>query len=300
MDPAEALARLGGVADTATLLRLTTPGLLRGALVAGRIGRIRRGVLVLPGAEQALVAAARVGGLASHLSAAQLHGWEVAFAPTHPWVTVPRSRVVRDRRGTQLFWAPLEGEPGPFTSPLRTVIDCGRRLAFGPALAVADSALRHRAVDLDDLQVAAARVRGKGAAAVREVAGAADGRAANPFESMLRSHAIRAGLDVVAQHPVSLTGIVVHPDLVDVRRHLALEADSWEFHTGREAHERDCWRYTSLVLAGWTVLRFTWRQVMHDPDWVRACLRHAASNSSGGQTRLDLPRSTVYGRVCPP
>jgi hypothetical protein len=220
MDPVEALERLGGVAGTATLLGLTTPGLLRGALVSGRIRRICRGVLVLPGAEQAVVSAARLGGVVSHLSAAQLHGWEVAFSPTHPWVTVPRNREVHDRRGTQLFWASLDGEPGPVTTPLRTVVDCGRRLAFGPALAVADSALRHRAVDVDELQVAAAGVRGMGAAAVREVAQAADRRAANPFESMLRAHAIRSGLDVVPQHPVPLPGLVVHPDLVDVGRRL--------------------------------------------------------------------------------
>jgi very-short-patch-repair endonuclease len=117
---------------------------------------------------------------------------------------------------------------------------------------------------------------------------------------MLRGHAIRAGLGVVPQHPVSLPSMVVHPDLVDVGRRLALEADSWEFHTGREAHERDCWRYTSLVLAGWTVLRFTWRQVMHDPDWVRVCLRFVAENNTGGQTPWNQPGSTVYGRVCPP
>ncbi len=46
----------------------------------------------------------------------------------------------------------------------------------------------------------------------------------------------------------------------------ALEADSWEFHTGKDAHGRDCWRYTVLVCGGWVVLRFTWRQVMFEPD----------------------------------
>ena len=65
---------------------------------------------------------------------------------------------------------------------------------------------------------------------------------------------------------------MVHPDVVDSRRRVVLEVDSWEFHTGRDAHARDCRRYTLLVVHGWTVLRFTWRQVMHDADFVRRCL----------------------------
>jgi very-short-patch-repair endonuclease len=64
----------------------------------------------------------------------------------------------------------------------------------------------------------------------------------------------------------------VHPDIVDRERRVVLEADSWEFHSGRDAFARDCRRYTLLVVRGWTVLRFTWRQVMHDPDFVRWCL----------------------------
>ena len=51
-----------------------------------------------------------------------------------------------------------------------------------------------------------------------------------------------------------------------------LEADSWQCHTGKDAHARDCRRYTLLVVHGGTVLRFTWRQAMHDADFVRRCL----------------------------
>jgi len=60
--------------------------------------------------------------------------------------------------------------------------------------------------------------------------------------------------------------------VVDCGRWLVLEADSWEFHSGRDAYARDCRRYTLLVVHGWTVLRFTWRQVMYDSDFVRWCL----------------------------
>jgi very-short-patch-repair endonuclease len=159
------------------------------------------------------------------------------------------------------------------TSPVRTVIDCARRLEFGPALAVADSALRHGDVMPMELLDAAAAVRGKGAARARRVAGHASGLAANPFESMLRAIAVEAGLSVRPQVGIPLgEDEVVHPDIVDRERRVVLETDSWEFHSGRDAFARDCRRYTLLVVRGWTVLRFTWRQVMHDPDFVRWCL----------------------------
>lgn len=132
--------------------------------------------------------------------------------------------------------------------------------------------MRRGAVELDELRAAAEQVRGKGAAQARSVARHASPLSTNPFESMLRAAAIEAGLDVAPQVPITIGGVVVHPDVVDRQRRVVLEADSWEFHTSREAHARDCWRYTMLVVLGWRVLRFTWRQVMHDPDYVRACL----------------------------
>ena len=90
---------------------------------------------------------------------------------------------------------------------------------------------------------------------------------------MLRAIAIEVGLSVRPQVGIGLgPGEVVHPDVVDRGRRVVLEADSWEFHAGREAHARDCRRYTVLVVHGWTVLRFTWRQVMHEADFVRWCL----------------------------
>lgn len=281
MDPVAALERLGGVGSRAALLRMTTRRRLRRAVKAGQVRRVRRGDYALAAADRALVKARQLGGVASHLSAAQLHGWEVAFPSTNPWVTVPRNRAVQGRRNCHLFWADLDGETGDITSAARTVLDCARRLPFGPALAVADSALRHLDVSPERLVKEADEVRGKGAAAARRVAAAASPRAANPFESVLRALAIEAGLDVEPQHPVVVADTLIHPDLVDRRRRLVLEADSWEFHTGKEAFERDCWRYNALVLDGWTVLRFTWRQVMLDPDYVLACLLQLATGPSG-------------------
>ena len=275
MDPREALAQLGGVASTAELLAHTTRREVRGAVGRREVRRLTRGQYALPDADLARKRAAQLNGVVSHLSAALLHGWEVVEPPAWPWVTVPRNAKIKDRGRVHLVYADLQDRV--VTGCVRTVIDCGRRLPFSQALTVADSALRRGDVDQDVLVRAAAEVRGKGAARARRVAEHADGRAANPFESVLRAIAIEAGLPVEAQGLVTAGGRDLHPDVVDREHRLAIEADSWTWHGGREAFERDCWRYTVLTVAGWRVLRFTYSQVMREPEWVAACLRDATA-----------------------
>lgn len=124
-------------------------------------------------------------------------------------------------------------------------------------------------------------VRGAGAAKVRRVIAYADGRAANPFESVLRALCVIAGLVVVPQQVVLAGGIVFHPDLTCVEKGMLIEADSFTFHTGREAFSRDCERYNCYALAGWRLLRFTYEQVMSGQREVLRVLRAAARTAAG-------------------
>jgi hypothetical protein len=108
------------------------------------------------------------------------------------------------------------------------------------------------------------------------VAGDANGRAANPFESVLRVTALDVPhLDLQPQVLADESGWSGWPDLVDVERRIVVEADFFEFHGRRKALIRDCERYNALVLRGWTVLRFSWEHVMFEPEYVRACLSRA-------------------------
>ena len=290
MDAVEALTRLGGIADAWTIGTLVSRRRLRTAVAGGHVVRLARGAYALPTTEAGR-AAARLHGARSHLSAAAHCGWEVKWPEARPHVTVPRGRNVAQRRrvGVSLHWRPLSPDEirDGVTTPLRTVLDCARDLPRDEALAVADSALRHGGVTPERLRAAAAGLTGRNAAGVRWVATYADGRAEKPFESVLRCLAIEEGLDVVPQHAVVAGGLVLHPDLVDVRRRLVLEADSWTWHADRDTPDRDCWRYNALVLVGWTVLRFTWDQVMHRPAGVRTALRTAAG-AAGSDRRTGL------------
>lgn len=296
MDAVTALAQLGGIASRTEVITLSSTKKLRVAVKNRRIQRIARNRYKLPDTETGS-AAARVNGYRSHLSAAQFWNWEVKVHPRQPQVTVPRGRKVATARyvGVSLYKRMLRPEDvdGQATSKLRTVVDCARDLPFDEALAVADSALRSGDLTTAELAAGAASTRGPRAERVRRVAAYADGRAANPFESVLRAIAIDAGLDVVPQTQVEAGGAVMHPDLVDSSRRMILEADSWQHHASQEDHDRDCQRYNAFVAAGWAVLRFTWHHVMGNPAYVRETLLAVAAGRSefvDGQPVVDLGR----------
>lgn len=269
MDAVAALRRHGGVASYRELLQLVERTELERSLSAGVIVRARRGVYALPAADEALAAAARIGGVVSHLSAALVHGWKVKKPPKTPVVTVARRRSGVASDGVDLHWGDITGQKR-VTDPVRTVIDCARTLPYDEALAVADSALRSRKVSRAQLLAAAEKSPRTGRSRALNVVRTATSDAANPFESVLRAIAQEIpGLTVVPQGEIDDW---THPDLVDHALQIAIEADSFEYHSLPEAFAYDVRRYTGLVRAGWLVVRFTWEEVMHKPAYVRAVL----------------------------
>lgn len=289
--PVEALTRLGGSGSHRSLMRMTSRRSLRTSLVKGEIVRPSTGQYALPTAHEGLKAAGRLSGVASHASAASIHGWEIGTQPERPAVIVPRNRNVEPHRreGIDSRWRDLESDEvhGMVTSPHRTVIDCARDLPFVEALAICDSALRHGDVDLEHLTKLATALPTNGRTAALRVVNAASPLAANPFESMLRAIA----LDVPGLHPepqvlINDRGFLGRPDLVDRRLRIVIEADSFEFHGGRKALKRDCERYTALVVRGWRVVRFAWEHVMFEQEYVRDCL---VALVQGPSQRATLP-----------
>jgi len=274
-----AITRCGGIADAGTMVRLTSRHAVSKAVERRAIVRDARGRYALPTAEVGMRTANRLSAVMSHTSAAAHWGWEMRDVPARATVTVPRNRKVSAevRSEVDVFWRPLaRGRVGSalVTSPVQTVLDCARWLSFDAALAITDSALRHRSVTSAELVNAYGSFRGHGRRHVLRVIEAADGRAANPFESVLRAIALDVpGLRLLPQVEIRTPGRrLVRPDLVDERLKIAVEADSFEHHGSRKALVLDCARYDNLVADGWTVLRFAWEHVMHRPGWVRSTL----------------------------
>jgi hypothetical protein len=274
------LERLGGVASYRELSRHVTRARLRTAVTSGAIVRNGHGSYALPTAQEALRAAAALSGVVSHASAASYWGWKSKWRPPRPCVTVPRKRKVSAarRQGVCLHYAEVTDEErqAGVTSRQRTLVDCAKTLPFDEALAVADSALRNEDVTNRELMWWARRVRTNGRRQCLRVAEEGDGRAHNPFESVLRAISLDVpGLTLAPQQVLVERPRWIQPDLVDLELRIVVEAESVEFHTDADALARDCERYNVLGSLGWTVYRFTWRHVMREPAYVRAVLTQA-------------------------
>ena len=282
MRAVEALVRLGG---TARRQELRLAGVhwrhLEAALEAGRVVRSARGHYCLPGTHEAEAAAHRLTATASHTSAAMHWGWKVKTVPDRPHLTVRRKRSLPAgaSNGVILHWRDIDADDveGWVTGRVRTVVDCCLDLPLDEALSVVDSARRSGVRVRDVLERAAwlaARQRDK----VARVLSLSDPRAENPFESTLRAIATQvAGLQVEPQVRIRDKDFFARVDLADEALRIVLEADSHTFHTDRRAFDRDCRRYNDLVVRGWIVLRFSWEQVMFEPDTVMRTLEAAVA-----------------------
>jgi very-short-patch-repair endonuclease len=252
------------------------------ALRTGALARVAHGRYTLAGIAEAPARAHAVNGVLSLTSAALHHGWEVLRTPEPPHVLLPRKRRISAERREGIVVHRGDLSPGDragiATSKLLTLTQCLRQLPYDEALAVADSAAR--AGDGGLLRRVARDVRGPGSDRVRTVASAARQKAANPFESALRSIALTVPrLSVEPQMVISSPHVWARPDLVDGRLRVVLEAESYEWHGDRAGFRKDVRRYTLLTAEGWVVLRFTWEDVMFRPDWVRRVIARAVGHA---------------------
>lgn len=293
MDLVSQMTLLGGVCARRTLLELRPRAEIDAALRDGRLVRDARGRYALPLSPPALRIAGSINGVLSHRSAAAYWGWAQKGATGLPEVTVPRTRSV-DRGLRKILiphWSDLPDTDvvRGVTSLERTLVDCMRNLPWDEALVIVDSAVRADDIDKASLLALARSTRGRGRRRIICVAEAATGAAHNVFETALRAHAhLIPGLSVVAQMAVPLEGRTLHPDLVDPALGIILEAEGFEWHGKPAQLSRDCRRYNAFTLRDWSVYRFTWRQVMHEPAYVQwvllnaVDLAHRHANVAGG------------------
>ena len=265
---------------------------------AGLVVRTAHGRYCLAGTDAARAGAHRLGGVASHTTAALHWGWKVRLPPPEPHVTIRAKRSLRAgaSAGVVLHWRDLDADDvadGWVTTPVRTVIDCCLDLPFADALSVADSA-RRGGLRPSTVLARSAWLPVRQRDQVARVLAASDARATGPFESSLRAIALGVpGLVVEPQTRIRYDGFFARVDLADEGLRLVLEADSHEFHTERKAFDRDCRRYNGLVTRDWLVLRFTWEQVMFEPDVVRSAIEDlVALRRSQGVRRLRTGRLT--------
>jgi very-short-patch-repair endonuclease len=159
----------------------------------------------------------------------------------------------------------------PATSRVRTVVDCLRLLPERAAVDLLDRALQQGWITLAELRRAATGYIGR-AGAPRLA------RLARLAGSGARSAAERVAVRLLRDAGITgwTANAPVHDDdgligLVDVAFEsvkLALEFDGWAYHVTPDRFISDRRRQNRLVAAGWTVLRFTWRDLAERPEYV--------------------------------
>jgi very-short-patch-repair endonuclease len=211
-------------------------------------------------------------------SAAQRHGWGQKLVPELPDVTFPRTHHL-PRRARLLVvphWSDIAPEDviDGVTSIRRTLVDCMRNLPLDESVPIVNSALRADDVTLAELREIARSMKGRGRARAIGVAALATAIPVNPYESTLYAMASTIpGLRVEPQLAVRLSPTLVrHPDLADPDLGIIIEAESFEWHGESAALTRDCARYNAFTILGWVVIRFSWYQVMFEPDYVLTTL----------------------------
>jgi len=111
--------------------------------------------------------------------------------------------------------------------------------------------------------------------------GAAADRAASEAERRLVTLLHQAGLlgwqlDVEVVLPTGRYRL----DLAFVHERIAVEVDGWAWHSDVERFRANRRRQNALVLAGWTVLRFTWDDLTNRPEQVVAQIQAALAGAA--------------------
>jgi very-short-patch-repair endonuclease len=96
------------------------------------------------------------------------------------------------------------------------------------------------------------------------------------LESLLRLLIVLAGLPPPQlQIPIRHPDGIYYADMGYRERRLLIEADGRDHHAEWHQVGKDFVRQNALVAGGWRVLRFTWAQVMYQPDMVIGAIRAA-------------------------
>ena len=157
------------------------------------------------------------------------------------------------------------------TAPALTALD----LAVSSDGESIDTVLRSKMARIQDLEAALAMTPGRPGNRDRRRL-LLDSRA-EPWSVAERlSHKILRAAGITgwrANRPIMLDGHTYFLDIAFWQIRLVIEIDGRQFHIGADVFESDRRRQNALVLRHWTVLRYTYRRLVEEPDQVVAEIR---------------------------
>jgi predicted transcriptional regulator of viral defense system len=265
----------GGMSGSAIDRRVADGGLVR---IHGGVFAVGHAVLRRQGFWMAAVLACGEGSVLSHRTAAAACGLREGD-PAKPDVTLAGSRG-RRKPGIVAHTGRLAAndvtdvEGIPVTTVARTLLDLAEVVRIRELRRAVIRAEELRIFDLRAVDEVLARANGRrGTKALLAVLDDLVGRPGGSKEELeaLALDLIRAsGLPLPAVN--TLVGDY-EADLLWRDQRLVVELDSWKHHGTRAGFERDRRRDADLQLAGYRVLRLTWRQITREPDWAVARIR---------------------------
>jgi len=258
--------------------------LYRGVYAVGHTAMTRRGLLM------AAVYACGEGAVASHWDAAELWGLSRNGGKTFHVTVVAKGRKSRKgitlhqvRRLDRADWTEVDNVR--VTSLARTFLDQAEVVNRRQLERQLETAERQQIFDLRAIKDTCRRNPGRHGipiliAAVNELM---------PEALHSREELERLFLDFCREHniPMPAVNVVVEGYSVDAlwrAQRVVVELDSREFHLNRKAFEEDRRRDGALQIAGYRVLRITWRRLTQEPAGVASdiltLLAHAPAASS--------------------
>jgi hypothetical protein len=266
----------------------------------GHLHRIHHGVYAvghrapnLHARFMAAVLASGEGAVLSHASAAVL--WKLLYpieGPVH--VSVPTTFGRKSRRGVHLHRCPslqpqppAEPSPSPSSLPIRG--GRGRRLLTTHRDGIPVTTIQRTIEDLEGTVSQKLHRRAKRQAELMgiDLEGVESDRTRSDLETLFLELCARYGIPPPPEVNVKLGRWEV--DFLWRAQRVVVETDYWTYHRGSVAFEDDHARDLDLHAAGYTVFRFTDRQLEGEPDRVAAVLRAALRTEDVESNLLSRP-----------
>jgi very-short-patch-repair endonuclease len=290
----DSAARLHGVFSLATAQGLGIPSrTIHDRAAAGRYERLQPGVFGVVGSPATLhkeltAAVASFTALAavSHQTAAELwgltgRGVRAIEIVTTRWDRVHRQGLTVHESLDLLPEDVVEKDGVPITAPARTVVDLGASNKWLVERAL-EEGIRRDLFTVGDVEAFVARVAKRGRRGVGVIRPLLEARRRwdRPTESALEDEFLKLVLE--AELPVPYLqfevrddrgGFVSRADFAYPAARVLIELDSEAHHLDRISFRRDRSKQNAAATLGWTVLRYTWWDLVEEPSRVCAELQ---------------------------
>jgi very-short-patch-repair endonuclease len=225
------------------------------------------------GTEMAALLACGSGSAVSHRSCAAVDGLfpRDENAPVDVTTTARGRPGVRVHRGRLGAGDVVVRHGLTLTTPVRTLLDLASSVPDRELERLVEEAQVRRLITPEQL-LAALEPGRRGTKRLRAIVEPELGCTRSEAERRLRALVNAAGLPAPRTN-VRIAGLEV--DAVWPQQRLVVEVDGYAFHRTREAFERDRRRDARLLVAGYRVLRITWRRLTREPEQVIALVAAA-------------------------